>query len=494
MRTRRVLVPALTGLLLMAGCTVGGQAGRSGPPVSAAPSLPAVPATSGAPAAGPGGPVLGVVWQGTPGAESAELARLDPVSLRPRPGRRLPLGRHGVGWAVAPDRSLALFAGGGQGNDGRLLVVDPRRLRRLGVIRLPRWWEWPHASSWLGRSRVLLAGSGAIQGPDGDRVATVVTAVDPLARRVLGQRTLAGDLLASARLPDGLVLLLGPPEGIGPPRLAVVDAGGRARTVALGRIVAGFQEPADYDQPGASSRRAQPGLAVDPAGRRALVVAADGPVAEVDLGGLGVAWHELGPRPGPLARLASWLLPAAEAKSVHGPVRIATWLGDGRLAVWGHDETRPVVRGSTVRQWRRPAGLRLIDTRTWTATTIQPDASGAVAAAGRLLAYGRRLGPPADPDARQPTVRAYGLTMFGPGDRRPVHLFGDRQVIWLQVHRDLAYVDLTASADWFTGGDPLAADRVVGVVDLAAGRVVAEWRGRLPQLLAGGCCEQQTGW
>jgi hypothetical protein len=493
-RRRQALTLAVGGLLLMAGCTGGGPRGRPAAPAAAVPSLPATPTTSVASVARSPGRVLGVVWHGKPGAESAELAWLDGLSLRPRPGRRLPLGQHGVGWAVAPDQSLAVFAGGGDRNDGRLLMVDPRRLHRLGTIRLQRGWEWPYASSWLGRSRVLLAGGGAVEGPDGDLNATVVTAVDPLARRVLTQRTLAGELLASGRLPDGLVLLLGPPEGIGPARLVVVDAGGGIRTVPLPSIAAGFQEPTDYDQIGASSRRAQPGLAVDPTGRHALVVAAGAPVAEVDLASLRVAWHPLGPRPGLLGRLAAWLLPAAEAKSVHGPVRIAAWLGGGLLAVWGHDETEPVVRGSTVEQWRRPSGLQLIDTRTWTATTIQPNASGTVLAAGRLLAFGRLLGPPANPDANQPTVQAYGLTLFGPGDRRPVHLFGDRQVIWLQVNGDRAYVDLTASTDWFTSSDPLATDRVVGVVDLATGRVLAQWRGRLPQLLLGGCCDQPTGW
>jgi hypothetical protein len=111
-------------------------------------------------------------------------------------------------------------------------------------------------------------------------------------------------------------------------------------------------------------------------------------VAEVDLRSLGVAWHRIEPRAGLLRRLAAWLLPAAEAKSVHGPVRMAAWLGDGRLAVWGQDESKPVVRGSTLETWLRPAGLRLIDTRTWRATTIHPHASAAVWAGGRLLAFG----------------------------------------------------------------------------------------------------------
>jgi hypothetical protein len=64
----------------------------------------------------------------------------------------------------------------------------------------------------------------------------------------------------------------------------------------------------------------------------------------------------------------------------------------------------------------------------------------------------------------------------------------------LQVNGDRAWVDLTASTGLFTGADPFASDREVGVVDLDAGRVLAEWRGRLPQLLVGGCCDEPTPW
>jgi hypothetical protein len=73
-------------------------------------------------------------------------------------------------------------------------------------------------------------------------------------------------------------------------------------------------------------------------------------------------------------------------------------------------------------------------------------------------------------------------------------LFGDRQVIWLQVNGDRAYVDLTSSPDWFTSCDPLATVQEVGVVDLHAGGVLGQWRGRLPQLLVGGCRDQPTSW
>jgi hypothetical protein len=493
---RRALTAAAIGLLLMAGCTAGGPRERAPDPGTSAPSLPATSLPPGPPPSARGAKrVLGVVWHGDPDKATASLGWLDARSLRERPGRRLPLGQHGVSWAVAPDESLALFAAGGDGDDGRLLVVDPRRLRLLGEIRLsPPPLVWLRAWNWLGRSRVLLAGSTFVHGPGGDLYATAVTVVDPLERRAVARRTLPGELLASGRLPDGLVLLLGPPEGIGPARLAVVDARGRVRTVSLPAFAAGWQEPADFGAPDASTRRVQPGLAVDPEGRRAVVVAAGTRVAEVDLDGLGVVLHPLEPRVGLLRRLAGWLLPAAEAKSVHGPVRKAAWLGHGLLAVWGQDETRPVPQGSVYEQWLRPAGLQLVDTRTWRATTIHPNASGAVLAGGRLLAFGRLLGPPADPDAGEPVHRTYGLTVFGPGDRRPVHLFGARQVNWLQVNGARAYVDLTPTTERYSGRDPQAADRVVAVVDLQTARVLAEWRGRLPELLVGGCCDEPAGW
>jgi hypothetical protein len=85
------------------------------------------------------------------------------------------------------------------------------------------------------------------------------------------------------------------------------------------------------------------------------------------------------------------------------------------------------------------------------------------------------------------------LTVFGPGGRAPLHLFGSRQVTSVQVSRGRAYVDLTPSSDWWVAGDSAAADREVAVVDLAAGQVVAQWRGRMPELLVDACCEGPVG-
>jgi hypothetical protein len=151
-RGRRTLTLAATGLVLVAGCTAGGPPDPPVAPIEA-PPLPAASPSSGRPA----DRVLGVTRKGRTGAATASLAWLDPLTLRPRPGRRLHLGRHGDAWAVAPDRSLALFAGADGGSDRRLLVVDPAASAgwarsgcgRGGGGRTPgagsagRGWCWP---------------------------------------------------------------------------------------------------------------------------------------------------------------------------------------------------------------------------------------------------------------------------------------------------------------------------------------------------------------
>jgi hypothetical protein len=319
--------------LLVGGCTAAPrEAPPAGPVATVVGPAPVRMPLPPAPRGRSGRRVAGVLWRGTPPADTAELAWLDALSLRPLPGRRLPLGGHGAVWAVAPDGSLAVFADGGDRDDGRLLVVDPRRLRRVGTVRLGRRWQAPFAASWLGRSRVLLAGVGTADGPEGDLATAEVLVVDLAAGRLLARRSVVGTLLAAARLPDGMVLLLGGDGSLGPARLLVVDGAGGARTVRLPAIAAGFLVPEERG-PGVGAAWWQPGLAVDPVGRRAFVVGRGAPVAEVDLLDLGVRWHWLEGGRGPLARLAGWLLPAAEAKSLFGPVREAAWLGGGLLAV-----------------------------------------------------------------------------------------------------------------------------------------------------------------
>ncbi len=165
----------------------------------------------------------------------------------------------------------------------------------------------------------------------------------------------------------------------------------------------------------------------------------------------------------PLQRLASWLVPPAEAKEISGPARNALWLSDGLLAVSGSD-ARATASGEYSEV---PSGLQLIDTRTWTARTVEPHAGNATLVGGRLLAWGVSFGPGRN--------QGYGLTVFGPGDRRPVHLFGSQEVTWVQASGNLAYVSLNegSATAW-------------AVVDLRSQRVLWHAQGDLPQLVLPG--------
>jgi hypothetical protein len=209
------------------------------------------------------------------------------------------------------------------------------------------------------------------------------------------------------------------------------------------------------------------GLAVDPAGGRAFVVAAGATVAEVDLAGLDVTYHSLRQPRSLLRRLAHWLVPPAEAKLAAGTWRSACWLGGGTLAVWGTDAR---VAGDTPAEFRsdtRSSGIKLVDTRTWTVRALDPEATAVRWRAGRLLASGSVW------DGRAQRVRRNGLTVHGPGSRPPRHLLGDLAVLDAHLHGDLVY----ASVD--NGGEQPG----YLVVSLREGRVLRASKDWLPSLL-----------
>lgn len=434
----RPLAVLAAGLLLVAGCL------GSGKP----PTVPPV-ATSLAP--GAGGQLLGAIFREDP--VSLRIARLDPRSLEPLPGRRLDLP--GPWWvlSVAPDRSMAVL-----GNEpaGKLAVVDLAGMRSLGTVGVKSL-AWTETSRWVGRSRLLL-----VMGELPVSRHSVMLTLDPHARRVLHRQRLPGPVLTSGHLPGGLVLLLAPDHGIGPATLAVVDDDARIRKVTLSGIAAGYESVERGALP--VDRRAFPGLAVDPAGRRAYVVAAAAPatVAEVDLTTLRVGYHRLARPRSVLRRLADWFLPPAAAKgATDGPARRARWLGEGLLAVAGSEAEASSTRQGA-REVQRPSGLQLVDTRTWTVHLLDPHTSGITLAGGRLFATGYRY------DSNDGVPEGYGLTIYGPGDRRPVHLMGSDEVWGIQVHGDLAYVRRGSG---------------YSVVDLRANRVLRHEQRDLPSFL-----------
>jgi hypothetical protein len=162
------------------------------------------------------------------------------------------------------------------------------------------------------------------------------------------------------------------------------------RSVGLPDILSG-NEPA-----GSVTRTWDPGLAVDRSGDRAFVVQADAPVAEVDLATFEVRSHALEP---------------GAADAVQGPTRHALWLGRGMLAITGSDARR---RGET------PAGLTLVDTRTWESRMVHARTSDAAFASGTLLAYSF-------------TSSGSGLTGYSVRGRRRFHLYGRDRIAGVQA-------------------------------------------------------------
>ena len=460
----RVAGVAVATLVVMAGCSTGapapdrplsegGGSATTAAPLPAGVTLP--PAPSGRPAAG----LVGSVGSG-PG--STFLARLDPTTLRPLSGPRVKLEVNMVGWSVSPDRSLAVI-GDGNGN-GLVQVLDLGAMRSLGTVELGPG-ATLDASAWLGPRRVV-AVSGDLSSIGGT-VAVVI--LDPVARKLLARRSVRGQVSAVGHLPGGLVLLLTPYEGVGPVRLAVIAGRGRVRTVSLARVSAGFKAP-KVEGPDAVGHQRGAGLAVDPAGRRAFVVAPGAPVAEVGLDDLKVAYHALERPATPLDRLRRWLLSAAEAKAVSGPWRQARWLGGGLLAVASGEARVAHDAGGELVQREGIAGVELVDTARWRAYDLHADASMVGYQGGRLLLSGGTWYS----DATSSVSRGVGLTVYGPGNRRPLHLLGRQFVSEVTVRGDLAYVWLTREQ---SGG--------YAVVDLRSGKTLHTGDGDPPILLLG---------
>jgi len=392
-------------------------------------------------------PLVGVTWGATTtwAMQRGELVRVNPRTFRPLPGPRLPLGVHGYSWSYSPDRSQLVLGGFGSG----LRFVDLERFASLGDVRESRRGGLVVAVAWPRPGRVL----AVVQEPWGAGPLTLAV-VDPASRTTLARRPVSGPAgvvtAATGRL--GLALLLSPAPGprrlrIGPARLLFIDAQGQARSVVLERVKAG--EGSVRRGSRIIARQWRLGLALDPTGRRAFVVAGAAPVAEVDLRTMRVTYHELAQPISLLGRLRNWLDPAAQAKGeVEGPVREARWLPGGVLAVSGYD-----ARGERRSQAR---GLKLIDTGTWAVRTLDDEAADSLSSEGLLLAYGCcwRTGG-----------KALGLTAYDQTGNTVWHRFGRRPIHAVQATEDRAYVRLEAS--WSGRRPPW-----VAVVDVRTGAVL----------------------
>jgi hypothetical protein len=400
------------------------------------------------------GTVLGIVWQKD---DSALLRRFNGTSLAPS-SQPVKLGHNGGAWSFSPDESSVALAGAAP---LEIRLVDVRRMRLDKVLPLPRDFAGPREEpavaslAWPTERRILaLVEWGAWS--------HALVVIDPFERRIVSRETIEGTLVAQARTNDGLALLLAPIGRIGPARLLLMDSAGDQRSIALADVPAGLET---IDSQRSVQRLAIPALAVDPAGARALVLPAAGPVAEVDLASGRVDYHEVHEPVSLIGRLRNWLEPAAEAKTAEGPERQAVWVGEHLVAVSGQDIHERAKGGEQT----TPAGVALIDVRRWTKRILDEHASQVSFSAGTLLAYGTTW-----TDATH--ERGMGLTGYGLDGQERFHLFENEPIYFVETAGPYAYV-------WRGRQSPVA-------VDLRSGKVSDEldrYRGNdLPALVVPG--------
>jgi hypothetical protein len=346
-------------------------------------------------------PLLGMLMRPD---TSVLLARLDPFSLEPI-SRGIELGEYHEAWSRSPDRTNVALGISAPGESGRIgiVIVNPDEMRVVGEIETGGAAE---ALAWF-TPRLLAAGLV--------RDGTVL--VNARSGEVLRRWPSLSDPEASARVRDGLVMLFRAPatssEGsaTATARLAIVDSGGRLRSVLLDRI------PLRTRYVGGTYYTDAAGLAVDPERERAYVFAADAPVAEIDLPAMSVSYHRLEAlflRPGELANNE------VQPDDVGARSRRAVWLGGSRALVFG----RELVTAGTESFDSVAAGAVVVDTATWESCTLDPRGSVAEIVAGRVLTYG---------------PGGTGLRLFSPG-RKTLHLLDGEQISFVSTAGNRAYV------------------------------------------------------
>ena len=268
------------------------------------------------------------------------LLSVDPLTLAQR-GSSLALGEQSIlGWAYSADRSQLALGG----SSVRIVDLASMRVaRELGTGD----GGTPTVLAWPAPNRVL----GVEYTPD-----LKFVVLDPSGGKVVRKRRLRGEELDVARAGTNVVFVLAPLNRVGATRLVVGAPDGSVRSVTLRQIVGGR-----HFARGDVGRIRDPGLAIDQAAGRAYVVGAPGPVAEVDLRTLAVMYH--------------YLLGAA--KNITGEARQALWLGNGLVAVAGSHFGESHIG--------TPTGLKLLDTRTWRTTTLDPDGAWFLRSRSTLL-------------------------------------------------------------------------------------------------------------
>jgi hypothetical protein len=292
------------------------------------------------------------------GAKMNVLVPYDPVRLVPnRPAIRM--GHFAHAWSISPDRSRLVAAAGWRPTKGELAAlrfVDLTTGRVEGTLSLPGEYRRVTATAWV-RGRVLVAVSGSNS--------TTVYSIDSERRVTISKAEFPGTVVLGERARRNLILLLAPPDRIGPATIAVVDHAARVRTVLLDRITVGRTAIGV----GADRRMVvrRPALALAPSGLRVYVLGADEPAASIDLRTLAV-------------RYAPLRLLTAVSKRAEGSVRTAATLPDGRLVVTGFDYGTTAA-GTAV-------GLWLVDPKDWSRRVLDSAANWFRVSGGLVFARG----------------------------------------------------------------------------------------------------------
>jgi hypothetical protein len=344
------------------------------------------------------------------GRESDRIVRVSPRTLEPV-SRPIETFRRGWSRAFSPDGRFLAYAASAR--PARIHLIDVLHWRSVRILRRGDI----GALTWARDDRLIEAG------------ASEVRVLDVPSGRLVARHSFNRFWVDIEPIPNGVALVTRGRRQVGPAVLVLVDGDGGLRQIRLDRI-----EPE-------GNRRVslRPGLAVDPTGGRAYVVAAREPlIAEVDLQSGAVSYHGFGTSAAKGAEEAWW--------------RDAHWTAGGQLAITG-DRMPPPRRDGSPAAGPIPYGLRLVDPSDWSTHVASRRTNVLDPAGDRLLAHGTTW----NSGWRKST--STGLLGFDLGGRPAFDRFAGKDVAVLGAHRHYAYV-------W------VRPDRMLHVIDLRSGRTV----------------------
>ena len=290
--------------------------------------------------------------------DQQELFRADPLLLA-QTSPAVPLEGSMGPHAFSPDGSTLAWISL-RSDAASLELLDVRSMSPDGSVGLGKLGV--STIAWLANDRILVLA----EHPDGLRALVVDHATSRLVsvRRIQGHFAEFPNVTSTTKAAVVQVRPLAPGQRVGPVLLAIVPASGPVRIVRLASIKTGAAQRTRNGTSFWEIRR--PAVVGNPTGERAYVIgAADEPLASVDVRTLRVSYHRVG-----------GIRPAAAL--LIGTDKHAAWVRPGLIAMVGDDEYAGAA----------PAllGLRLVDTRTWRARTIDPSAEHLDVADGTIVA------------------------------------------------------------------------------------------------------------